>query len=138
MREFIVTNLTEAAKVLPYSYEASEYGRFTKGLANTLLLKYYMRVGDWDEAVKIGEELTTNTKYGYALVDNYYDLFSLETEQNTEVNFLQPRPSTVLWKITGLPMCFREISRQHLVFLNGMVSRWHGLFISLMILLINV
>ena len=52
MREFIVTNLTEAAKVLPYSYEASEYGRFTKGLANTLLLKYYMRVGDWMKQLK--------------------------------------------------------------------------------------
>lgn len=85
MREFIVTNLTEAAKSLPYSYDASNYGRFTKGLANTLLLKYYMRVGDWDEAVKIGEELTTNKEYGYSLVDNYYDLFSLSTEQNTEV-----------------------------------------------------
>ena len=87
MREFIVTNLTEAAKVLPYSYQSSEYGRFTKGLANTLLLKYYMRIGDWDGAVKIGEELTTNKEYGYALVDNYYDLFSLTTEQNTEVIF---------------------------------------------------
>ena len=87
MREFIVTNLTEAAKVLPYSYQSSEYGRFTKGLANTLLLKYYMRIGDWDGAVKIGEELTTNEEYGYALVDNYYDLFSLTTEQNTEVIF---------------------------------------------------
>lgn len=87
MREFIVTNLTEAAKVLPYSYEAADYGRFTKGLANTLLLKYYMRVGDWNAAVEIGEELTTNKEYGYALVDNYYDLFSLETEQNTEVIF---------------------------------------------------
>lgn len=87
MREFIVTNLTEAAKILPYSYQSSEYGRFTKGLANTLLLKYYMRVGDWDGAVKIGGELTTNKEYGYALVDNYYDLFSLTTEQNTEVIF---------------------------------------------------
>lgn len=87
MREFIVSNLTEAAKVLPYAYEASDYGRFTKGLANTLLLKYYMRVKDWEAAVQIGGELTTNKEYGYALVDKYYDLFSLDTEQNTEVIF---------------------------------------------------
>lgn len=87
MRNFIVENLTSAAKVLPYTYDASDYGRFTKGLANTLLLKYYMRIGDWNAAVNIGEELTSNKEYGYKLVDNYYDLFSLNTENNSEVIF---------------------------------------------------
>ena len=58
MREYIVTNLKEAADILPYKYEDTDYGRFTKGLANTLLLKFYMMTKQWDEAEKIGRELT--------------------------------------------------------------------------------
>lgn len=90
MRTFIENNLKEAAAVLPYKYDISDYGRFTKGMANTLLLKFYMRIGDWDNAVAVGQELTTNKEYGYKLVDNYYDLFNLDTEQNSEVIYAAP------------------------------------------------
>lgn len=90
MRTFIETNLKEAAAVLPYKYDISDYGRFTKGMANTLLLKFYMRIGDWDNAVTVGQELTTDKDYGYKLVDNYYDLFNLDTEQNSEVIYAAP------------------------------------------------
>lgn len=90
MRTFIENNLKEAAAVLPYKYDISDYGRFTKGMANTLLLKFYMRIGDWDNAVVVGQELTTNKEYGYKLVDNYYDLFNLDTEQNSEVIYAAP------------------------------------------------
>lgn len=86
MREYIVTNLKEAADILPYKYEDTDYGRFTKGLANTLLLKFYMMTRQWDEAEKIGRELT-KSEYGYKLVNDYHSLFSLSGEKNSEVIF---------------------------------------------------
>lgn len=90
MRAFIVNNLTEAAQVLPYRYESGDYGRFTKGLANTLLLKYYMRVKDFENAEKIGKELVENKNYGYEIEDDYYKLFSLEGKENAEIVYAIP------------------------------------------------
>lgn len=92
MREFIVSNLTQAAEVLPYKYGDADQGRFTKGLAKTVLLKYYMLTRQWNEAVTIGEELCGETMegnpdYGYGLVDSYNSLFDLGTEKNKEVIF---------------------------------------------------
>ena len=50
MKEFIVNELTQASNVLPYSYEKgnAEYGRFTRGLCNTVLMKFYMQTQQWD------------------------------------------------------------------------------------------
>ena len=90
MHDFIVDNLTEAARVLPYKYSESDYGRFTKGLANTLLLKYYMRVKDFKNAETIGKELVTNREYGYEIEDDYYKLFSLEGKMNPEIVYAIP------------------------------------------------
>jgi len=90
MRNFIETNLKEAANILPVEYPSAEYGRFTKGLANTLLLKFYMRIGDWDKAVKIGEKLVDDTEgvgYTYKLANDYLKLFSLAGEQDPEIIF---------------------------------------------------
>lgn len=86
MQTFIETNLSEAVQVLPYSYEAADYGRFTKGLANTLLMKFYMMTGRWNDAEKIGRELTGGDPgYSYELVSDYSSLFSLSGEKNSEV-----------------------------------------------------
>ena len=74
------------AFLMYYKYEDTNYGRFTKGLANTLLLKFYMMTKQWDEAEKIGRELT-KPEYGYKLVDDYNSLFSLSGEKNSEVIF---------------------------------------------------
>lgn len=86
MRTFIESNLLAAKNVLPYKYESTEYGRFTKGLAVTLLLKYYMLIGEWSKAEKVGRELT-DPMYGYELVKDYNALFTLSGEVNTETIF---------------------------------------------------
>ncbi len=85
MHDFIETNLLEAAAVLPYSYKKGDagYGRFTKGLANTVLLKFYMMTKQWEKAEAIGRELM-DPNYGYGLVANYADIFTLENEKNIE------------------------------------------------------
>ncbi|MCD7938332.1 MAG: RagB/SusD family nutrient uptake outer membrane protein [Tannerellaceae bacterium] len=86
MQQYIETHLLEAAEVLPYKYDAANYGRFTKGLANTLLLKFYMLTRQWDKAEAVGRELT-RAEYGYELVPDYHSLFTLEGEINSETIF---------------------------------------------------
>lgn len=85
MQNFIVTELTKASEVLPYSYtkQNMNYGRFTKGLANMILLKFYMQTKQWNKAESIGRELT-KPEYGYKLMENYEDIFSLAHEKNSE------------------------------------------------------
>lgn len=96
MREFIETNLKEAAEILPATipYGDANYGRFTAGLCHTLLLKLYMQTGQWAKAVAEGKELQ-DSKYDYVLVTEvgtsnfgkqsaYTHLFSVEGEGNKE------------------------------------------------------
>jgi hypothetical protein len=85
MQAFIETDLIEAAKVLPYSYKKgdSDYGRFTKGLCQMLLLKFYMYSKQWDKAEAAGREII-KPEYGYELVPRYRDIFTLANEKNAE------------------------------------------------------
>ncbi|GHT62833.1 membrane protein [Bacteroidia bacterium] len=85
MQAFIETDLIEAAKVLPYSYKKgdSDYGRFTKGLCQMLLMKLYMYTKQWDKAEAAGREIM-KPEYGYSLVPRYIDIFSLANEKNAE------------------------------------------------------
>ncbi|MDR1023692.1 MAG: RagB/SusD family nutrient uptake outer membrane protein [Prevotellaceae bacterium] len=87
-REYIVTELTEAAKVLPYSYKKGDanYGRFTKGLCHTVLMKFYMQTKQWDKAITEGRELM-KADYGYDLLPSYVDLFTRAHEKNVETIF---------------------------------------------------
>lgn len=86
MINYIETELNEALKGLPdvYSSSSSDYGRFTKGLVYTILMKLYMHEGNWAKAEEMGRELM-NPKYGYGLVREYKDIFTLENERNHEI-----------------------------------------------------
>lgn len=94
MQSYIETELIEAAKFLPYNYKKGDpdYGRFTKGLANTVLLKFYMLTKQWEKAEAVGRELT-KPEYGYELVPVYKDIFTLANEKNTET----------IWAVNSLP-----------------------------------
>lgn len=85
MQRFIVDELTQAANVLPanYSKESNDFGRFTKGLCKTILMKFYMQTKNWPEAEKIGRELQS-PEYGYDLVTNYSDIFTFANEKHAE------------------------------------------------------
>ncbi len=67
-----------------YQKGDNEYGRFTNGLAYTVLMKLYMHEKEWAKAETIGRELMS-TKYGYELMDSYQSIFTLENEKNKEV-----------------------------------------------------
>lgn len=84
MVQFIEDDLN-AAKVLPASYSATDnnYGRYTRGLVYTVLMKLYMHEGNWAKAIECGRELM-KPEYGYGLVKHYKDIFTLENEKNEE------------------------------------------------------
>lgn len=85
MVKFIEDDMNAAISVLPATYKTSdtEYGRFTRGLAYTVLMKLYMHEKNWNKAVECGRELM-KAEYGYGLMDNYKDIFTLENEGNKE------------------------------------------------------
>ncbi|MCC8153837.1 MAG: RagB/SusD family nutrient uptake outer membrane protein, partial [Tannerellaceae bacterium] len=86
MVNYIETELKEAIKVLPVNYSPSDvnYGRFTGGLAYMILMKLYMLEGEWGKAEECGRELI-KSEYGYGLMDEYEDIFTLENEKNKEI-----------------------------------------------------
>jgi hypothetical protein len=88
MQAFIETELMEAANGLPYSYKKGDanYGHFTKGVCNMVLLKFYMQTRQWAKAETVGRELM-RPEYGYALMPTYKDIFTLENEKNAETIF---------------------------------------------------
>jgi hypothetical protein len=84
MQKFIETNLTEAASVLPAKATGSNYGRVSAALCHTVLMKHYMLTKQWAKAIASGRELQ-DPKYGFGLMENYKDIFTLENEGNKEV-----------------------------------------------------
>ncbi|WP_254871743.1 RagB/SusD family nutrient uptake outer membrane protein [Bacteroides acidifaciens] len=125
MQEFIETNLLEAAKVLPVQYDANNYGRFTKGLAKTLLMKLYMMTERWADAEAIGQELT-KAPFSYGLVPDYHSLFSLAGEINNEVIYSAINKEGVIhsqWFAHTLPGDFPTA-------LGNTITKWGGYKIS--------
>ena len=57
--KLIEDDLKAAAEVLPVKYSKSDenFGRFTKGLAYTVLMKLYMHEKEWGKAVECGREV---------------------------------------------------------------------------------
>lgn len=84
MATFIETELKAALEGLPT--RTSSFGRFDKGLAYTILMKYYMHEKQWKKAVECGRELM-KPEYKYGLMDSYASIFALENEQNKEIIF---------------------------------------------------
>lgn len=123
MVKFIETELLEAAKVLPANYDrnSQNYGRFTKGLAYTVLMKLYMHEKQWDKAEKIGRELT-KSEYGYDLVQSSYkDIFTLENEKNAEIIWACQSDRSVnqqLWLAHALPSQYPTK--------NQSIQKWNG------------
>ena len=85
MVKFIEDDMNAAIAVLPATYKVSDtnYGRFTKGLAYTVLMKLYMHEKNWAKAIECGRELM-KPEYGYGLMNDYKEIFTLENEGNKE------------------------------------------------------
>ena len=80
----IEQDLTEAATILPTSYESANIGRATKGSALGLLAKTYLFQEKWQLAF---DAATQTEGLGYSLTNLYRDNFKVETENNSESVF---------------------------------------------------
>lgn len=122
MVTFIETELKEAINVLPANYESSDsdYGRFTRGLAYTVLMKLYMHEARWSEAESCARELT-KSEYGYELVSEYEDIFTLENEKNKEIIWAcqaDRSGNMTLWQAHVLPSVYPTK--------NPSIQKWSG------------
>lgn len=75
----IVADLTYAAGILPASYSGDDVGRATKGAATAILGRAYLTIKDFANAEST---LMDVTGMGYALLDNYNDLFDYSKDEH--------------------------------------------------------
>ncbi len=80
----IMTDLQEAAAVLPANYNAANVGRATKGAALTLLAKVNLYQKNWQQVLDLTNQVMG---MGYSLTPNYYDVFRISGENNSESIF---------------------------------------------------
>jgi len=85
----IVDDLEFAAENLPEA--PSDYGRFNKGIALTVLMRLYLNEKDFQNAESVGREIQA---LGYTLVDDYASLFIEATERNDETIYAISSTST--------------------------------------------
>lgn len=112
MVKFIEDDLIYAGENLPLPRNA-EYGKFSRGLAKTLLIRLYLHetVNDqtyYNKVETLARELM-GTEYGYSLVTDYPSLFQLEgmSKNNREYIFVIPSsqagPNTSQWLMMAMP-----------------------------------
>lgn len=82
--EVIIQDLLDAETSLPQSYSDAEMGRATQGAAKALLGKVYLTRNNFTDAETKLQEVTT---MGYALLDDFNDLFNYENEHHSEYIF---------------------------------------------------
>jgi hypothetical protein len=80
----IESDLNDAAAVLPISYVSSEVGRATKGAALGTLAKVKMYEKKWTEALALTDQVIAMP---YALMSDYYKMFRVAYENNSESLF---------------------------------------------------
>ncbi len=83
VREFIISDFTDAISKLPVSYEAGNEGRVTKGAAIAMLGKVYLYAGQWANAAEQFKKLMA-APYTYELTNDYFDNFNWKTQPNSE------------------------------------------------------
>ncbi|MEQ8474251.1 MAG: RagB/SusD family nutrient uptake outer membrane protein [Marinoscillum sp.] len=97
--ELIEQDLMDAISLLPTTVDlAGDAGRATQGAAIALLGKVYLQQDKFSlaatEFAKVNGTPGSSNTYGYALIDNYADLFTLENEFNSESIFEVSHNST--------------------------------------------
>jgi hypothetical protein len=112
MVKFIEDDLVFAGQYLPLP-KAAEYGKFSRGLAKTLLIRLYLHETVNDKAYYTKVETVARelmgSEYGYSLVENYPALFELGgmNKNNPEYIFVIPSspagPNASQWLMMCMP-----------------------------------
>lgn len=106
--KFIVDDLTAAAENLPVHWDASDYGRATKGAAYAFRGKVQLFQNNYPEAKHDFEEIILDPDglgYNYALHSSYAELFTPEGDQSSEMIFSIQNKGGVGMNY-GMPMTF--------------------------------
>lgn len=89
--DFVENDILFAMEHLPVKYpEQSDYGRYTKGAAASILMKMYMQHKRFEDAVAISDDILS---YGYNLVPEYRMIWDINNENNEECIFVLTAPS---------------------------------------------
>jgi hypothetical protein len=83
--EQVLTDLNNAAELLPASYSGPDKGRATKGAALGLKARVLLYEGNWSEAASAAKAVIDMNQY--RLFSDYRGLFMLANEGNEEVLF---------------------------------------------------
>lgn len=112
MVKFIEDDLVYAGEHLPLPKDA-EYGKFSRGLAKTLLIRLYLHETPTDKTyynkIETVAREVMGAEYGYALVEDYPSLFQLSgmNNNNPEYIFVIPSspagPNTSQWFMMCMP-----------------------------------
>jgi hypothetical protein len=84
-----IQDFTDAAALLPVSWDASDIGRATKNSANGMLGKSFVFRGSWNKSQQdfTAAVAAFNKISGVSLVPNFGDNFAFDTENNSESLF---------------------------------------------------
>ena len=83
--QLVISDLTEAADLLPEAYEAEDAGRATRWAALGFLAKAYMETGQWAEAAQTAEQVVTaSPDNGVFLFEDFTHNFDSEHENTGE------------------------------------------------------
>lgn len=83
---YAIANLKAAIPDLPTSYSSSDYGRFTKGAAQAILVKIYLMQKDWANVITYSDMIIPN----YTLDASYSHLFSPTNQNDPEFILVKP------------------------------------------------
>ncbi len=109
-----------------YEYGTANYGRFTQALAYTVLMKFYMHEGRWEDAEKCGRELV-KPEYGFGLMDHYKDIFTLENEGNKETIWAcncSHGENMQMWLTHTIPKDYAGLKNSKIERYNGYRVTW--------------
>lgn len=124
---FVEADIKFAMKHLPVKYDAgSDYGRYTKGAAASILMKMYMQHKRFTEAISISDSILT---YGYDLVKDYPEIWDISNEKNQECIFVLTAPSKEhvnanIYRAHVLPSDWVSLSGAKVVAYDGYRIPW--------------
>lgn len=104
-------DLTQAIALLPVKYaNAADLGRATQGAAKALLGKVYLTEKKYSQAVNVLKDLVpvAGNTYGYALLPNIADVFSVNNKMNAEVIFAVRYNKTLVNQGHSLSVYFNQ------------------------------
>lgn len=85
---FIEDELMAVSEILPI--EARNYGRANKGIALSLLTKFYLNNKKWQEAAATAQQVIALNKYSLFNGGSRSALFDIENEENDEFIYIRP------------------------------------------------